>query len=130
MLLIYILLSYGRFYEHMIEPNYIMCCNRKGCCGKGCGCSSSKIGRALVLIGGLNWGLVGLGMFFGGSNWNLINIIFGGAPTLESIIYILVGISAVMMLMGCKCKKCTAQVCDVHGVDMTDKKDTSTDNKV
>ena len=30
----------------------------------------------LVIIGGLNWLLVGLGGFFG-SNWNVVNLILG-----------------------------------------------------
>ncbi len=41
----------------------------------------------LVIIGALNWGLVGL---FG---FNLVNAIFGGAPALESIIYVIVGLA-------------------------------------
>lgn len=43
----------------------------------------------IVLIGGINWGLVGLGDF------NVIGMFFGGGMTLLSrLIYILVGISA------------------------------------
>lgn len=52
----------------------------------------------LVLVGALNWGLVGLGGFLGG-NWNLVNLIFGAWPQLEWIVYILVGLSAIVMLM-------------------------------
>ena len=33
----------------------------------------------LVIVGALNWGLVGLGGFLGG-NWNLVNLIFGFMP--------------------------------------------------
>ena len=43
----------------------------------------------LLLIGGLNWGLVGL---FG---WDLIAAIFGMMSFLSRIIYILIGFSAV-----------------------------------
>ncbi|MCB9809547.1 DUF378 domain-containing protein [Candidatus Peribacteria bacterium] len=58
----------------------------------------------LVLVGALNWGLVGLGSFFGG-NWNVVNLIFGSVPVLESIIYLLVGIAGVLMLTSCgSCK--------------------------
>jgi uncharacterized membrane protein YuzA (DUF378 family) len=46
----------------------------------------------LLVIGGLNWGLVG---FF---NYNLVTGIFGTWPMLERIIYMLVGLSAVYML--------------------------------
>lgn len=51
----------------------------------------------LVMIGGLNWGLVGLGSWMG-SNLNVINMIFGSWPTIENLIYLLVGLSALYML--------------------------------
>lgn len=41
-----------------------------------------------------------------GKNLNVVNKIFGGVSWLENTIYVLVGISAIMMLVGCKCKKC------------------------
>ena len=47
----------------------------------------------LVIIGGLNWGLVGL---FG---LNVVAAIFGDASALSRLIYILVGLSAVWQLM-------------------------------
>lgn len=50
----------------------------------------------LLIIGGLNWGLVGIGGF-AGSNWNVINLIIGSAPSVEWIIYILVGLSAIWL---------------------------------
>jgi len=74
-------------------------CCKKGCCGK-------KISKVLLIVGGFNWGLVGLGMLLNKS-WNLVNMIFGSMPTVEGIIYLLVGISAVMLIIGCKCKKCS-----------------------
>ena len=43
----------------------------------------------LVVIGGLNWGLVGI------FDWNLVQAIFGDGTILSRIIYILVGVSAV-----------------------------------
>ena len=43
----------------------------------------------LLVIGGLNWGLIGL---FG---WDLIAAIFGDMSALTRIIYVLVGLSAV-----------------------------------
>jgi len=46
----------------------------------------------LVFIGGLNWGLIGIG------GWNLVDMIFGSIPILARIIYILVGISALYLL--------------------------------
>jgi len=51
------------------------------------------------MIGGINWGLVGLGSLFGGGNWNVINQIFGSMPTLEAVVYVLVGIAGVMALV-------------------------------
>jgi hypothetical protein len=65
----------------------------------------STIARILVIIGGINWGLIGLGELLG-KNWNVINAILGSMPVLETIIYILVGISAVIMIFWCRCKKC------------------------
>lgn len=46
----------------------------------------------LVIIGGLNWGLIGLFEF------NLVDAIFGEESTLSRIIYTLVGLSAVYLL--------------------------------
>lgn len=43
----------------------------------------------LTIVGAVNWGLIGL------LNTNLVNMFLGGFPTLERIVYILVGISAV-----------------------------------
>jgi hypothetical protein len=61
----------------------------------------------LVIIGGLNWGLVGLGMWFGG-NWNVVNLIFGSIGWLEALIYVLVGLSALYLVFTHKktCKNC------------------------
>jgi uncharacterized membrane protein YuzA (DUF378 family) len=47
----------------------------------------------LVIVGGLNWGLVGLFSF------DLVAAIFGGGSLLARIVYILVGISAVWQIM-------------------------------
>lgn len=48
-----------------------------------------KVALALVIIGGINWGLVGL------FNFNLVDSIFGDQSALSRIIYTLVGASAV-----------------------------------
>lgn len=63
----------------------------------GCG----LIAYWLIIIGALNWGLVGLGYLFGG-NWNLVYLLLGQWPMLESVVYVLVGASAIAMLLGCK----------------------------
>ena len=52
------------------------------------------IALALVIIGGINWGLVGLFQF------DLVAAIFGAGSALARIVYILVGISALISL-GC-----------------------------
>jgi uncharacterized protein len=71
------------------------------------GCGVAWIAWVLLIIGGLNWGLVGIGGF-ANSNWNVVNLLLGAWPAVEWIVYILVGISALAMLFGCRCKKCSA----------------------
>jgi Uncharacterized conserved protein len=46
------------------------------------------IALILVIIGGLNWGLVGL------FNFNVVDAIFGVGSTLSRIVYIIVGLAA------------------------------------
>ncbi len=46
----------------------------------------------LVVVGALNWGLVGL------LNLNLVNMLLGSWPMVEKLVYILVGLSAVYHL--------------------------------
>lgn len=48
----------------------------------------NTIALILVIIGGLNWGLVGL------FNFNLVDFLFGEGSVLSKIIYILAGISS------------------------------------
>ena len=43
----------------------------------------------LVIIGGLNWGLVGIGML-AGTPLNVVNMILGSISWLEAIVYILI----------------------------------------
>lgn len=59
----------------------------------------SQFARVLVVIGGVNWGLIGLGMLLGGKDWNVVNMILGSVPMLEAIVYVLVGLAAVWMIM-------------------------------
>ena len=70
-----------------------------------------KLEWILLIVGALNWGLVGLGMLFGGANWNLVSLVLGGVPVAESLVYILVGISAVVYLFGKGCKGCKTESC-------------------
>jgi len=62
----------------------------------------------LVIIGGLNWGLVALGTWMG-SNWNVVNLLLGSWPTVENLVYLLVGLSALMMVFSMKkdCRECS-----------------------
>lgn len=63
----------------------------------------------LLAVGGLNWGLVGLGNWMG-NNWNLVNLLVGAWPMVENLVYVLVGVSAVVIAVGHKseCKMCSA----------------------
>lgn len=49
-----------------------------------------NIALTLLIIGGLNWGLVGL------FNYNLVDALFGTATWISRIIYTLVGLSAIV----------------------------------
>ena len=52
-----------------------------------------QIATVLVIVGALNWGLVGL------FDFNVVSAIFGAATWLTNLIYILVGLSGIVMLM-------------------------------
>jgi len=45
------------------------------------------VAAILVIIGAINWGLVGL------FQWNLVTAIFGSVAWLEKVVYVLVGVS-------------------------------------
>jgi uncharacterized protein len=47
----------------------------------------------LVIVGGLNWGLVGL------LDFNLVSAIFGDMSPVSRVVYVLVGVSAVWQLV-------------------------------
>lgn len=51
------------------------------------------ISYVLVIVGALNWGLVGL------FNFNLVTTIFGEMTTLTRAVYILVGLSAIISVI-------------------------------
>lgn len=50
------------------------------------------IALVLVIVGGLNWGLVGLFSF------DLVSAVLGSVPILAKIVYVLVGIAAGYMV--------------------------------
>ncbi len=46
----------------------------------------------LIIVGGLNWGLVGA------ANFDLVATLFGAGSALAKVVYVLVGVSAVVQL--------------------------------
>ena len=59
------------------------------------------VSKWLVVIGGLNWGLYGVGMFMK-TNLNVVDLLLGkvAGGVLANIVYVLVGLSALYALMG------------------------------
>lgn len=59
----------------------------------------------LVIVGALNWGLVGLFRF------NLVTAVLGSMPMLETLVYVLVGLSAVYLAAThmSDCKTCASK---------------------
>ncbi len=53
-----------------------------------------KVALVLVVIGGLNWGLVGA------FNYNLVDSLLGEGSALARIVYVLVGLAALVVLAG------------------------------
>jgi uncharacterized protein len=51
-------------------------------------------GLVILIIGGLNWGLVGL------FNYNLITALFGDMTTLARIVYTIVGLAGIWSIIG------------------------------
>jgi uncharacterized membrane protein YuzA (DUF378 family) len=67
-------------------------------------CILCKIVGIIAIIGALNWGWIGL------TGNNMVEQIFGAGTTLTKAIYILVGLSGIMLLVSLfvvcpKCKK-------------------------
>jgi len=50
------------------------------------------IALILVIVGGLNWGLIGL------IGFDLVAYLFASIPVLQSLVYTLVGVSAVYVI--------------------------------
>ena len=63
-----------------------------------------KIAFWLLVIGGLNWGLVGIGSYVG-TNLNVVNLLLGSVAWLEALVYVLVGIAAILAVISCSKKK-------------------------
>ena len=61
-----------------------------------------KIAKALLIVGGLNWGLVGVSNILGG-HFDLVEYIgytLLNAPTVSHVLYIIVGIATLIVLIG------------------------------
>ncbi len=54
------------------------------------------VATLLVVVGAVNWGLVGLGGFMG-ANWNIVNMVLGAWPQVEWLVYVLVGVAGVWL---------------------------------
>lgn len=72
--------------------------------------SVHRIAFILVIIGGLNLGLVGVGSYMGG-NWNVVNLLLGSWVWLENLVYALVGLSALALIFD---HKGTCRMCGVN----------------
>lgn len=97
-------------------------------CGWG-GCTTSKVSKILLIIGGLNWGLIGIGILLN-SDWNIVYKLLGAWPMLEAIVYVLVGAAAVVKLVGCKCKKCAEACGNCTCASVVNSSDVKTEGKV
>jgi len=93
-------------------------------CGKSC-CRTKSIAKILLVIGGLNWGLIGIGNLIGGGNWDIIAVIFGSASVISSLLYLIVGLSTVYILVGykkckqrCKMEDKSGKMDSVPGMEM------------
>jgi hypothetical protein len=54
---------------------------------KGSSNTIETVALALVVIGGLNWGLTALG-------YNVVNLLLGSIPVLEQVVYLVVALAA------------------------------------
>lgn len=65
-------------------------------------CTPNMIAKILLIVGGLNWGLVGA------FDFNLVNTLLGSWPLVERIVYVIVGLSALVVAahVAGMCKKC------------------------
>lgn len=73
---------------------------------KSCGCMGAKVLWALVIVGAVNWGLVGA------FDLDLVALVFGSIAWLQDLVYILVGVAGLALLFGgCRCKSCKTSAC-------------------
>lgn len=71
-----------------------------------------QITYVLVLIGALNWGVYGV------LGFDLVGVVFGSIPMIARIVYVLVGLSALYILISrftlCSCRGCCDSCKDTH----------------
>ena len=67
-----------------------------------CGCAVCKVVGLLVILGAINWGLVGAFQF------DLVIKLLGGSPTPVRIVYILIGVAGLVKFITCfkECPMC------------------------
>lgn len=65
------------------------------------------IAFVLVIIGSLNLGIMALGSYTDNS-WNVVNLLLGSWPAVETLVYLLVGVSAIILMFSHKkdCREC------------------------
>ena len=56
------------------------------------------IAMVLIILGAINWGLVGIGAYMGGQNWNLVEILFKEWPEVINLVYVIIGVAGVWAL--------------------------------
>ena len=61
------------------------------------------IAFVLVVVGAINWGLIGIN-----ADWNVVNMLLGKWAMVERIVYILVGLSGLALVFSHRkdCKAC------------------------
>lgn len=63
----------------------------------------------LVIVGALNWGLVAIGQYMG-RDLNVVHLLLGSWPAVETLVYLVVGVAAVLFLLEHKgsCRECNS----------------------
>ena len=79
-----------------------------------CCCPICKVAGLLVVVGAVNWGLVGA------FNKNLVSSLLGSGTMAEKVVYIVIGIAGIMKLVSCfitcpLAKKCDAPSTETKG---------------
>jgi len=81
---------------------------------KACCCPICKVTGLLVVVGALNWGLIGL------LNKNLVSRFLGAGTKAERIVYILIGIAGIVKLVSCFICCPAAKKCDSSAPEAKD----------